>query len=231
MIDGILFDVHRTLVDDSGFPRERIWRLIAGSGVEIDLDAYYKQYHQLSAQMFDWRRIDPFITIREIHRRRLLRYYELYDVKRDVEADLEYLWREMGKSKIYPEVPEVLNHLKGNYRIGLLSNADDDDPLIEILLNAGFTFDAVVTSQACQIYKPDTRIFDYALKALELDRQQVLMVGDSLVSDVAGAVAAGIDAVWINRSNQSLQKEFPKPTHQISNMNQLLVILNHRRYT
>lgn len=61
-------------------------------------------------------------------------------------------------------------------------------------------FDAVVISDEVGIKKPDPAIFGIALeRAGERDRAKVLMVGDSLSSDIAGAAAAGIDACWVNR--------------------------------
>lgn len=228
MIKGLIFDVHRTLVDDSGFPRDRIWRLLVQEGIEIDMNIYHQQYREITAKLFDWPNIDPFISIREIHRKRLELYYQFYGVKRDIEADLNYLWREMGKSQIYPEVFPVLNQLKATYKIGLLSNADDDDPLIRILLDAGFTFDAIVTSQSCQIYKPLPEIFDSALHRLNYDRQEVLMIGDSLISDITGAKNAGIKNVWLNRNGQSINDGMPQPDFQISNLEELLPILGRR---
>lgn len=228
MIKGLIFDVHRTLVDDSGFPRDRIWRLIAQEGIDIDMDIYYQQYCEISSVLFNWLKIDPFISIREIHRKRLEFYYQLYCVKRDLDADLNYLWKEMGRSKIYPDASSVLNQLKESYKIGLLSNADDDDPLIKILLDAGFSFDVIVTSQSCQVYKPFRKIFDYTICKLNLDKHEVLMIGDSLISDILGARNAGIKNVWLNRDSKMIEDGLPTPDFQISNLEELLPLLERR---
>jgi HAD superfamily hydrolase (TIGR01459 family) len=47
------------------------------------------------------------------------------------------------------------------------------------------------------IGKPDAQIYDQALAMLDLPRSRVLAVGDSLRTDIAGAAASGIDAVWV----------------------------------
>ena len=47
--------------------------------------------------------------------------------------------------------------------------------------------------------KPNARIFDAALRALGVEhREHVLMVGDSLPSDIQGGSNAGLDAFWYN---------------------------------
>jgi HAD superfamily hydrolase (TIGR01459 family) len=47
------------------------------------------------------------------------------------------------------------------------------------------------------IGKPDPRIYDQALALLGVPRSRVLAVGDSLRTDIAGAAASNIDAVWV----------------------------------
>ena len=45
--------------------------------------------------------------------------------------------------------------------------------------------------------KPDPAIYDHALALMALKRERVLVIGDSLRTDIAGAKAAGMDAVWV----------------------------------
>jgi phosphoserine phosphatase len=58
-------------------------------------------------------------------------------------------------------------------------------------------FDAVVVSGDLGIGKPDASVFRHALDLVGAD--DGVMIGDSLDRDVDGALAAGLDAVWINR--------------------------------
>ena len=45
--------------------------------------------------------------------------------------------------------------------------------------------------------KPDPTIYDDALALMEVERGRVLAIGDSLRTDIAGAHAAGMDALWV----------------------------------
>jgi HAD superfamily hydrolase (TIGR01459 family) len=47
------------------------------------------------------------------------------------------------------------------------------------------------------IGKPDPAIYAQALSILNVPRQRVLAIGDSLRTDIAGAAAAGIDSLWV----------------------------------
>ena len=55
----------------------------------------------------------------------------------------------------------------------------------------------VFVSEKMDSEKPNRKIFDAALRALGVEnREHVLMVGDSLSSDVQGGVNAGLDTCW-----------------------------------
>lgn len=224
-LKGIILDVHKTLVDDSGFPREKIWKLLLQSGAVFSMTEYYRFYDNLTKRLFNWAKINNFVKVRDIHKKRLTACYQKYDVKRNVEQDLNYLWRSMGESKIYPEVPEVIEAIKHRFKIGLLTNADNDDPLLEILFKRGFPVDAVITSESVKAYKPSPIIFQKVLTEMKCHKDQVILVGDSQISDVLGAKNFGMKVVWLNRKREPLMKNFPPPDYQISNLKQLLNII------
>ena len=52
--------------------------------------------------------------------------------------------------------------------------------------------------------KPDVRFYREALRRCGLQPSEVLMIGDSMTTDILGAQAAGIDAIYFNRRNEPL---------------------------
>ncbi len=96
---------------------------------------------------------------------------------------------------LYDDVLPTLEALAGHCRIGLLSNGNSYPNHVELerLLQA------TVFSQDVGVEKPDSRIFDAAERALPA--QRYVMVGDSLVNDVAGAQNAGWAGIWLNRDD------------------------------
>lgn len=87
------------------------------------------------------------------------------------------------------------------YRLGLISNASDDDDVQALIDKACIRsyFDYIVSSAAAGIRKPNPRIFTMALAALGVQPAQAAMVGDTLGADILGAKNAGIFAIWITR--------------------------------
>jgi len=82
--------------------------------------------------------------------------------------------------------------------ICVLSNIDRAD-LEAALSYHGLSFAAVVTSEDVRAYKPAPQMFRRGLELLGLRADEVVHVGDSLTADIAGARAAGIAAIWVNR--------------------------------
>lgn len=73
--------------------------------------------------------------------------------------------------------------------------------------------------------KPRAEYFDKVLAALEVtDRSRVVMVGDSLASDILGANNAGIDSIWYNPGGKPLSGP-ARPTWQAASYGEILGIL------
>jgi 2-haloalkanoic acid dehalogenase type II len=120
----------------------------------------------------------------------------------------------------------VLSALKSRYRLGILSNADDDF-LSACLEKNGLhlEFEIVVTSEGAGVYKPQQGIFHSFVEAVGLERHEVLYVGDSQSADVLGAKNAGMPVAWLNRDGSSLREGVPQPDHEIASLSDLLDLL------
>jgi putative hydrolase of the HAD superfamily len=105
--------------------------------------------------------------------------------------------------EVYPEVREVLTALREQgLRLAVISNWDERLPLLLKRLGLTPLFDAVVTSSEMGVEKPDRRIFAETVKRLEVEPSEALHVGDSPLEDVEGAIAAGMEAVRLDRSGR-----------------------------
>lgn len=84
-------------------------------------------------------------------------------------------------------------------RVVVLSNWDASLSQVLVAVGLADLLDGVISSAAVGAAKPDPRIFAAALAVADAVPGEALHVGDSLSEDVAGARAAGICAVWLNR--------------------------------
>ncbi len=87
------------------------------------------------------------------------------------------------------------------YRMGLISNAGDDQDVQQLLhkFGLGRFFDFALTSAACSYRKPHPRIFELALSSWYFLPSEAVMIGDNLDADIRGAQNAGLATIWIKR--------------------------------
>jgi putative hydrolase of the HAD superfamily len=104
---------------------------------------------------------------------------------------------------VYEDVYSELPRLGQVYKLGLLSNGAPDVQRTKIE-GSGIEqyFEAIVISGEMGFGKPDTRVFDAILNRLGAQPAEATMIGNSLKSDVAGAQAAGMRAIWLNRDGK-----------------------------
>ncbi|HVB09565.1 MAG TPA: HAD family hydrolase [Bacillota bacterium] len=100
----------------------------------------------------------------------------------------------------YPDAVATLERLRGRVRLGLVTNGAPDYQGLK-LDGCGLRpyFDTIVISGELGFGKPDPGVFRVALERLGCAPAQAMMVGDNPARDVAGARAAGIFAVLVDR--------------------------------
>jgi len=83
-------------------------------------------------------------------------------------------------------------------------------------------FEGLIISEEVGAAKPDPRIFDAAFATMNHPRKsKVLIVGDSLTSDIKGGNDYGIDTCWFNPSGCAVQNGV-EPTYEIRRIDELL---------
>jgi 2-haloacid dehalogenase len=98
----------------------------------------------------------------------------------------------------FPDSPVALARLKRRFRIGVVTNCDDD-LFAASNRRLGVEFDWVVTAEQVGSYKPDERIFRATFERLGLPRERIVHVAQSLFHDHVPAKRLGLTTIWIDR--------------------------------
>jgi len=98
----------------------------------------------------------------------------------------------------WPDTVGALHELKTRFRLAILSNIDDD-LFAATRPRLGVAFDAVITAQQAQAYKPSLKLFELALSRIDAPAHRVLHVGQSIYHDVVPAQTLSLATVWVNR--------------------------------
>jgi putative hydrolase of the HAD superfamily len=197
---AVLLDALGTLVELET-PWPHLERELAARGVVVDSEAartamlaemaYYRAHHDEAG---DW------AGLKDLRRRCAAVVQESLGTSLPL-VDVEDALLAAVRFRAYPEVPAVLERLRaGGARLAVVSNWDVS--LHDVLERTALRplVDTVVISAELGAAKPDPAIFREALERLGARPSEAMHVGDSVEHDVAGARAAGLEAVLVARN-------------------------------
>ncbi|MCX6803385.1 MAG: HAD family hydrolase [Candidatus Diapherotrites archaeon] len=128
----------------------------------------------------------------------------------------------------FPDSVSVLKKLrKDGYKLVLLSNTENiSTEKVMKKLKLEKYFDVLGYSYDIGAVKPDKEAFSFVLKKLKLNPSEVLMVGDSMRSDIGGSQSAGMHNCLINRSGKILVDSKVVSEFEIQSLNEIPRILS-----
>jgi HAD superfamily hydrolase (TIGR01509 family) len=124
-----------------------------------------------------------------------------------------------------PDAKAVIDELtSGGVALGILSNGWN--PLqIAKARRAGFT-GTVLASADLGVSKPHPAAFTALAESLGLPPERCFYVGDDPKADIAGALAAGFQAVWIDNEGKTYPSDLPEPTHVVHSLRELIPLVS-----
>ena len=123
---------------------------------------------------------------------------------------------------LYPETLEVLETLKKNYKIGMITNGYSFVQREKIdTVKIGHYFEDIIVSGEEEFEKPDPRIFLKACKNLGATPEEAVYVGDYFPNDIIGALGAKLKPIWITEDPDE------HPEYQGITVKRLKDILNY----
>ena len=136
------------------------------------------------------------------------------------ESLADVLDREWKTIEPWPEAPAILNELKKNQRLGVITNCSERLGRAAAA-RVGVPFDVIVTSERAGFYKPDPRPYQLALRELKLEPKEVLFVAGSGF-DLIGTSKVGLDTYWHNRVGLKRPEAAPPPMRESRSLTDLV---------
>ena len=201
MIKNVFFDLDGTIFDFHASEREAICETMAFHGVS-PTDENVRIYSEVNISQ--WKLLELGQLTRPVLRvRRFELFFERLGIKADAEkAATMYENDLMTKCHYIPHAQEVLEKLHGKYRLYLATNGYERTQKGRIAASGiGKYFDRIFISQAVGYDKPVREYFERCFETIpDFSREQTVMIGDSLSSDILGANNAGISSVWFDKT-------------------------------
>lgn len=219
----LLFDLDNTLMDFDRAEETAFYAAFSASSLVAD-PHIYAVYHEINSGL--WKRLEKG----ELDRERLkdLRYEMLFqqlglpDDGKSREVSNQY-FAELSRQRFMMDGAEdVCRVLQEHYDMYIVTNGT-----YEVQKGRYFGsalekyFSGIFVSEHIGAAKPSPVFFDHVVKTIgDEDRCSYCVIGDTLTSDIDGAIAAGMDAIWLDRRGHGDAKGRPV-THILQDIRQL----------
>jgi len=236
--EAVLFDAYGTVLDVGTYHRDITTLVVQQSSTVFGITTSVEEFNAYWSEEFERAFRDVIVYCGEFRNMRDLygitarNVFQRYGVSvPDTFIDgLNEIFKKMLDEAvaILPNVKKTLEILCVNgYRLGMVSNGDTKE-LFAHLNGVSDLFEVIVASEELEAYKPHSRLFDEAVRRINVERQATAFVGDTITSDVLGAKKAGLTAVWYNKK-QRISKPEIRPDFEIRDMAEILEIIGLRR--
>ena len=227
MVKAILWDVDGTLLDFAAAEKAAIQRLFGEFGLGECTDEMAARYSCLNDGY--WKRLERGeITKKEVLTGRFRAFFKELGLDPDLsEAFNAKFQLALGDTMVYRDDSlSIVKALRGRVRQYVVSNGTVVAQTKKLQRShLGEWMDGVFLSEQLGAEKPSPRFFEQVFAALpDIRREEMLIVGDSLTSDMQGGLNAGVPTCWYNPSR------LPRPADmaiafEIQNLQQIYELL------
>lgn len=221
----ILFDVDGTLLDFDAAEKSGLEQVLISRGVTptIELEIRYREINDSYWKAFE----RGEICRDQIMGNRFVDFFKTLDMSADGAA-LEKLFRnKLNESAVLLEgAVEICDYLKNKYRMYVVTNGVSETQYKRLAASKlDKYFDDIFVSEDAGSQKPQKEYFDYCFSRIdEADPAEMLIIGDTLSSDIKGGNIAGLDTCWINPGKLG-RKEGIRVDYEIRKLEELKGIL------
>jgi putative hydrolase of the HAD superfamily len=241
-IRALLFDVNGTLIDietDEGL--EEIYRAIGHFLMYQGISLHRWEVRDLYFQIMQRQRTESKEDLPEwdaVELWRELLHSKASDYTRSLPSEkleqlplfLAELHRGIARKRLrpYPQVHETLTLLQSHYHMAIVSDAQSAYAVPELravgLLDY---FNPIIVSGDYGYRKPDPRLFQKALDALQVRPEQALFVGNDLYHDISGAQQVGMKAILVSFDQGPIVNQSITPDYTVFRFADLPQAINH----
>lgn len=222
----ILWDVDGTLLDFEYSQRASLAKCFQTIGKEIT-EEIQELYDRINDSY--WKRLElGDVTKAQLLNGRFVTLFEKLGIT-DVDVEAFRLEYQDGLSNIYAYTDDSLNickALQGKVKQYVVTNGVTAIQMRKLTLSGLIdVMDGLFISEQIGVPKPHKDFFDHCLAQVEeKDKSKILLVGDSLSSDIKGGIGAGIPTCWY-RKEGTVNSSGLCPDYEISDLHQVFDIL------
>lgn len=221
----LFFDLDNTLLDFGASSKLAFMELFKERGQDLN-DSDYAVYQEINHKV--WVDLEKgLITSEELKPKRWSLFLNKMGYSYDPLVINTAYFDKLKTNPIFIKGAEALiNDLSTEYKLCLITNGLPEVQTPRLRLSGlDQMFDPIVISDAIGVAKPKEAFFDYCQKVTGNPmKEEVLVIGDTLTSDIRGGKEYGYDTCWYNYYQKENHTEY-SPLYEITDLNELREIL------
>lgn len=223
MITTLLWDMDETLLNFAAAERAAINALFQEFGFGECSDAMLERYSKINRSY--WERLErKELTKPEILVGRFRDFFEAEGLDSTVAAEFNEKYQlSLGDTIVFRDDSyNIVKSLRGKVKQYVVSNGTIAAQTKKLRLSGfGELMDGVFSSEDLGVEKPDILFFEKVFEKIHPeDKSQVMIVGDSLTSDIQGGNNAGIMTCWYNPEQKPYQGDL-RIDHEIRDLHEV----------
>lgn len=226
MIDTLLFDLDNTLFDFDKAEANALSKALKDAGIKVT-DEIISCYNKIN--LAQWKLLEQGrMTRKEVKIRRFKLLFQKFNIHANPKEVAKNYQNYLGQGHYFIEgAEEVIEKLSKKYRIYLVTNGTLSVQRGR-LKSSGIEkyLKGVFISEEVGYNKPSIEYFNKCFEQIpNFKKENTVIIGDSLTSDIQGGKNAGIKTIWFHRPQDRTKNPEPKPDYEIQSLKSLLEML------
>ena len=191
--DALTFDCYGTLIDWEAGILNGLRPVLERCDVQRTDDELLETYAKHEAAL----EAGPYLEYRDVLAKSLKSLSDDLGIV-PTDAEIAAFSQCVADWPAFADSADALARLSQRFRLGVITNCDDD-LFARSNDRLGVEFDWIITAQQAESYKPSLRNFELAFERIDVPRERILHVAQSLFHDHVPAKQLGMTTVWIDR--------------------------------
>ena len=225
MIKAVLLDSDDTLLDFTLAEHIALKNTLNEIGIDPK-DETISLYSEINKR--HWEMLERGeLTRAQVLTQRFDRLFEVLGIKADSTQTQAIYERNLSIGHYFiPGAVELLEALHGKYKLYMVTNGNEkvQVPRLESA-GIGRFFEEIFISQRIGFDKPRTEFFERCFEKMpHFEKNEMIIIGDSLTSDIKGGINAGIHTCWFNPRGKEGRADII-PEHTVTSLEEIPILL------
>ena len=221
----LLFDADGTLFDFSSAEKIALENTLTAFGLPVSNETT-KLYEKINNDL--WKAFEKQkITLKKLRVERFSQLLiELRSKISPEKCSNYYIQQLQVQTQLLPHAESICKKLFHQCKMAIITNgiAEVQNPRVKNSTIWSYMQDLFI-SEEIGYPKPDSHIFDYVFKKIECHKKEIMIIGDSLHSDILGGKNAGIATCWFN-PEKKINETSIEPDYEIHDLREIMDFVN-----